>query len=124
MQASADLRQIERTVDDYFRGMYEGDVARLRSAFDEGASLFGYFRGKRITLPVDAWLKAVAAGPSPASQGELFDMKLLSADVAGHVACVKVADLYQGLRYTDYLTMIERDGRWVIVSKAFHHEPT
>lgn len=114
---------ITRTVDDYFLGMYEGDVERLRDAFDATARLHGYFKGRMTNLALEDWLKSIAAAPSPKSKGEAFDMRIVSVDVAGDVAVAKVADLYRGLRFTDYLTLLRREDRWVIVSKAFHHDP-
>jgi protease I len=38
------------------------------------------------------------------------------------VAAVKVADLYRGLRFTDYLSLARVDGQWIIVNKTFHHD--
>ncbi len=36
---------------------------------------------------------------------------------------VKVEDDYLGMRFTDYLTMIEHEGRWSIVSKTYYVHP-
>jgi hypothetical protein len=49
-------------------------------------------------------------------------MKIVAADVTGAVATVKVADLYRGLRFTDYLALAKVDGAWMIVNKTFHHD--
>jgi hypothetical protein len=49
--------------------------------------------------------------------------RIIATDVSGPVATAKVADLYQGLRFTDYLSLLKTaDGEWVIVNKAFHCE--
>jgi hypothetical protein len=50
-------------------------------------------------------------------------MNIVSIDVTGNEAVAKVADLYLGLRFTDYLSMLNIDGNWMIVNKTFHHEP-
>jgi Putative lumazine-binding len=36
---------------------------------------------------------------------------------------VKVIDEYLGLTFTDYLSMVKSEGRWVIVNKAFYVHP-
>lgn len=65
----------------------------------------------------------VESWPVPADSGEPYDMRIISTDVTGAVATVKVADLYQGLRFADYLTLLKMDESWVIVNKAFHIDP-
>ena len=47
----------------------------------------------------------------------------LCAKMLINVGVVKVADLYLGLRFTDYLSLVKTEGNWVIVNKVFHHEP-
>jgi hypothetical protein len=33
---------------------------------------------------------------------------------------VKVTDDFAGMRFTDYLSLLKIDGRWMIVSKLYH----
>jgi hypothetical protein len=35
---------------------------------------------------------------------------------------VKVADLYRGLRFTDYLSLTKADDEWMIVNKTYDHD--
>jgi hypothetical protein len=122
MQNTSDLQAICGTIQNYFEGMYYRDTARLRKAFHPKAVLFGHFQGAWVVLPLDKWLGMVEGGPVPAESGEPFDMRIVSTDVTGRVAAVKVADLYRGLRFTDYLSLANVDGQWVIVNKTFHHD--
>ncbi len=122
MQTTSDLRAIGATVQDYFEGMYYRDTGRLRKAFHPKASLFGHFQGSWTIIPLDRWLEMVESRPVPADSGEPFDMRIVSTDVTGQVAAVKVVDLYRGLRFTDYLSLARVDGQWVIVNKIFHHD--
>jgi hypothetical protein len=50
-------------------------------------------------------------------------MRIVSIDMTGNEAVAKVADLYLGFRFTDYLSLLNIDGNWVIVNKTFYHEP-
>jgi hypothetical protein len=72
-------------------------------------------------LPVEDWLRIVESRPGPASNGEPYDMRIIATDVSGSVATAKVADLCQGLRFIDCLSLLKAaDGEWVIDNKAFH----
>ena len=121
-QSTSDLDLITQTVQYYFDGMYNGDVESLKKAFHPEADLFGYFQKNFMHVSANDWFNMVKNRPIPSKEGEEYDMKIVSIDMAGDVAVVKVADLYMGLRFTDYLTMSRIDGTWVIVNKAFHHD--
>ena len=112
----SDLALITQTVQFYFDGMYHGDVERLRKAFDPKAYLFGYLGGEYVHVSAKDWFGVVESRPVPAESGEPYDMRIVSIDITGAVATVKVADLYQGLRFTDYLTLLKTDDIWLIVN--------
>jgi hypothetical protein len=65
----------------------------------------------------------VTARPSPAKNGEEYNMKLVSMDLTENVAMVKVKDFYLGLWFTDYLSLVKIEDQWLIVNKIFHHQP-
>jgi hypothetical protein len=98
------------------------DEARLRSVFHPGASLFGHLRGTFTHSTLDQWIGRISAQPVPAKSGEAFEGNIVSVDVTGDAACVKVSELYRGLRFTDYLSLVRVEGRWLIVAKAYHHD--
>ncbi|MBW2623923.1 MAG: nuclear transport factor 2 family protein [Deltaproteobacteria bacterium] len=120
---ATDLQRIRETVQLYFDGMYHSDVEKLKNAFHASAALMGYHDGNLAHIPLENWLEMVAARPAPAKNNEEYDMKLVSMDVTENVAVVKVRDLYMGLWFTDYLSLLKIEGDWVIVNKIFHHEP-
>ena len=102
--------------------MHRRDMVRLRKAFHPDAFLFGHFHGVFKHLALDLWLTKIAAQPLPAEIGEVFDMHIVSMDVTGEMAAVKVVDFYHGLQFTDVLTMVKIDNRWLIVNRVFHHD--
>lgn len=110
---------IEATVQDYFLGMYEGDVERLKRIFHPQCWLFGENPRGSHAFPVEGFIDQIAGEPIPKAEGEPFDMRLLSLDRSGPVAVAKVAVRYQGRRYTDYLTFQRAYARWRIVGKLF-----
>ncbi|MBW1710798.1 MAG: nuclear transport factor 2 family protein [Deltaproteobacteria bacterium] len=120
---ASDLELITKTIQLYFDGMYHSDVEKLRKAFHPNANLYGYLEGELALIPLDNWLAHVRGVPAPFENGEEYDMRIVSTDVTGAVATVKVADLYIGRRFTDYLSMVKIDDGWVIVNKTFHYDP-
>ena len=110
---------IEALVQDYFLGMYEGDVERLRRIFHPQCWLFGENRGGSHEFPLVGFLDQIGSEPVPKAEGEPFDMRLVSVDRTGSVAMAKVEVRYQGRRYTDYLTLQKAAAGWRIVAKAF-----
>jgi hypothetical protein len=110
---------IEALVQDYFLGMYEGDVERLRRIFHPQCWLFGENRSGRHEFPLSGFLDQIASEPVPKAEGEPFDMRLVSIDRTGSVAVARVEVRYQDRRYTDYLTLQKAAVEWSIVGKLF-----
>jgi hypothetical protein len=122
MNCHSELLSISETVQDYFEGMHFRDIDRLRKAFHPTACLYGYRNGEFTYLQLEQWLGRLESRPTPADVGECFDMKIVATDVTGQVASVKVRDLYRGLWFTDYLSLLKIENRWAIVNKTFHHD--
>jgi hypothetical protein len=120
MQASDTLDAICKTVQRYFEGMHFGDAARLRRALHPNAHLFGYYHGDFSRVSLEEWMTEVEGMDKPSETGEVFDMRVVATDVSGPTAQVKVAELYAGLRYTVYLSLMLIDGEWKIVNKLYH----
>jgi hypothetical protein len=119
----ADTELIQQTVQYYFDGLYHSDVEKLEKAFHPNAQVIGHFQGTLMFNSLDQFLGFVKGTPALSQSGEAYDMKIESIDVTGDEAVAKVADLYMGFRFTDYLSLLKVDGNWVIVNKTFYHEP-
>jgi hypothetical protein len=122
VEAENALNGICGTIQNFFLGMHHGDVNRLREALHPEALLWGYYMGEFYRQSVDDWMQELAGMDKPAQSGEPFDMRIVSIDVTGRAATVKTATLYQGLRFTDYLTLTRFDDGWKIVNKGYHHD--
>lgn len=118
---SSDERDaIEQTVRTYLDGLYEGDADKLASVFHETSALTYEQDGKLIALPRDQWLKAVRERPAPKAKGLPRDDVILSVDQAGPTtALVKVKCQIPPRFFTDYLSLLKIDGRWVVAQKVF-----
>lgn len=118
-RADPEAAAIEALVQDYFLGMYEGDVERLRRIFHPQCWLFGENPRGSHAFPVAGFIDQIASEPVPEAEGEPFDMHLVSSDRTGSVAVAKVSVRYQGRRFTDYLTLQKAADGWRIVGKLF-----
>jgi len=123
MTTASERNAIEAVIDDYFQGMYTSDAVRLARAFHEDARITGYDEGKLVNNPIAGFIKFVGGVSAPKADGEAFDMEIVNIDVSGEAAVAKVRDLYKGLRFVDYLTLLKFDEGWKIVNKTFHHAP-
>jgi hypothetical protein len=122
MQATDTLDAVCKTVQLYFDGMHFGDTGRLRRAFHPAAHLFGYYHGDFSRISLEEWMTEVEGMDKPSETGEVFDMRVVATDVTGPTAQVKVAELYAGLRYTGYLSLMLIDADWKIVNKLYHSD--
>jgi hypothetical protein len=120
---STDLEMIAQTMGMYCDGVHHGDIEKLRKAFHPSASIVGYYQGDLLYDSLGEFLDLVKGIPVPASSGEEYDKRIVSIDVTGTVATAKMAELYLGLRFTNYMSLVKVDGTWVIVSKTFHYDP-
>ena len=124
MQASVgevfdDLRAV---VQDYLDGMIYVDEAKLQRAMHPKCQVIGHFNGRLEYDPRDEFIAAVKRDGGPAV-GTPYFAEIVSIDKAGDTAVVKSNNDYLGVRFTDYLTLLKTDGRWVIVNKVFYAHP-
>ena len=111
---------IEQTIQTYFDGLYDGDADKLASIFHEAAALTFEQDGQVTVLPLAQWLKAVRERPAPKARGLARDDAILLIDQSGPTtAFVKVRCQIPPRYFTDYLSLLKTDGRWLVVQKVF-----
>ena len=118
---SGAIKAIETTIQAYLDGLYEGDTAKLASAFHEDCHLYSVSeKGLLNDLPRAQWLEMVKGRPAPKSQNLPRTDRILSVDIAGsESALVKLECSIHPRYFTDYLTLLRFGPRWRIVSKTF-----
>lgn len=113
--------EVLAVVDEYFTGIYRGDVDRLAATFHPRAILGGEVKGEPYYKPVTEYLEGVRTRKSPSALGEPFAMEVRSIEVHGEVALAKARLRMLGNDYVDFLSFVRVDGRWLIVAKVFTH---
>ncbi len=118
---SATITEAERIaekIDGYVRGCQTGEEARLKDAFHTDARMFGAVGSDRYDMPV---LGGMSTAMAEQPTGD-HDARILSIDVEGDAACVKLAESrFWGQDFIDYFLLSKIDGDWQIVAKCFTH---
>ena len=109
---------IRNVVTDYLEGMIWGQPERLERAMHPRCMQAGHYKGAYEYLGRDEFIESLKLEPQLAP-GTPYRARILSVDRTGDVAVVKVEDDCFGTSFTDYLTLIQHDGQWQIVMKAF-----
>ena len=110
-----DYEAIIGVLNDYFDGLYEGDVSKLRSIFHDDAVL----KGSDYRKTLDEWLNAVADRPVPRDEGMAFNFNIQSLEIVGDQAMAKVDAPLPAAHFVDFLGLLKEDGQWRIVNKMF-----
>jgi Putative lumazine-binding len=118
-----DRAEIEKLVQTYFDGLYEGDTDKLAAAFLPTSALTSVRDGKVSVLARDAWFEMVRKRPSPKASKLARGDEIVSIDIAGPtMAFVKVRCQIPPSYFTDQLSLLKVDGRWQVAQKVFQTE--
>ncbi len=118
-----DSREIEACIDRYYDSLHASNPDEVRKVFHENARITGYLPDGLHQMTVEDFAGFVAAQqPSPEASGAEKKLEILSCEIAGQTAGVRVRESYLGMVFLDTFGMIETEGRWTIYSKLFHVE--
>lgn len=118
-----DKAQIENVVQLYVDSMDESNPDKVKQAFHINAKVVGYLHGDFMEMSVDDFSDFVASQqPSPKEKGENVVFEILSCEIEGATASVKVRDKYLGITFLDTLSFIKIDSEWKLYNKLFHVE--
>jgi hypothetical protein len=111
---------VRQTIETYLHGLKFNDVSDLKKAFLPEARLFFVKKdGSLGSLTQEDWYKGFAASAGKEEEGEL---KIVSIDVTGNAASVKVREEYSKSIYTDFVSLLKLGGEWRIVNKIYFAE--
>lgn len=108
---------VRQAVEAYLHGLKFNDVASLKKAFYPEAKLFFVKKdGTLGQLTQEQWYKGFEASAGKEEKG---DLKIVSVDITGNAASVKVREEYPNSIYTDYVSLLKLGGEWKIVNKVY-----
>lgn len=111
----SDYEDIIRLLNDYFDGLFEGDVEKLRGIFHDDA----WLKGNNYRKTRDEWLEAVANRPVPRDERMQYNFNIQSLEIIGDQAMAKVDAPLLAAHFIDFLGLLKEDGQWKIVNKMF-----
>src|SRR5215475_15141603 len=112
---------VRQAVEAYLHGLKFNDVTSLKKAFYPDAKLFFVKKdGTLGQLTQEQWYKGFAASAGKEEKG---DLKITDVDITGNAASVKVVEVYETSKYTDYLSLLKFPDGWKIVNKIYVAEP-
>ncbi len=118
----ARFNEVTQALSDYFDGIHEGDLDKLRTVFLPGAHLYSSTEGVVVDKPLAEYLELVGGRASPASLGAKRYDRIVSIDFSGPTTAMVKVELAVAPRfYTDFLTMLKTDGRWRVISKTYEY---
>jgi hypothetical protein len=116
-----DSVEISKVLETYFKGIYDGDAALLRTAFNPGTLLFGDVKGQPYAKTLDQYLDGVQNRKSPKDSGQPFKGEIKSIDIINSIAIAKVRVKMYEFNYYEFLSFHKINGRWLIVNKMITH---
>jgi len=115
--------QIQKVIELYIDSMENSDPDKVKIAFHANAKVVGYLHGDFMELSTEEFAGFVAAQkPSPKEKSENIIFDILSCDIEGTIASVKIRDQYLGITFLDILSLIKQEGEWKIYNKLFYVE--
>lgn len=111
---------ISEVVNEYFNGMYTTNELLLRKVFHSQIVMWGIRDGQVENVTLDGFIEKLKNLPIPSNIGEAFDMCIRSIDIDGPLAIARVEDLHLGKWFTDYLSLMNIDGKWIISGKTYY----
>ena len=118
-----DQEQIETVVKLYIESMDESNPDKVKKAFHENAKVVGFLHGDLLQLSVNDFAGFVASQqPSPKEKGEDVEFEMLTCEIEGTTALVKIRDKYLGITFLDTVSFLKADGEWKIYNKLFNVE--
>ena len=118
-----DIGKIKVGVQLYFDGMHESSSEKIKKIFHPDARVAGYLNGELMLMSRDDFADFVGSQqPSPKENSDEIILEIVSCEIVGKTASVKVRDKYLGAMFLDTLSFINIDGDWKIYNKLFHVE--
>lgn len=114
----SDTEAIEKVLEDnYFKGIFEGNIDILGSAFHPETLLFGDIKGVPYAKTLEQYLEGVKNRQSPKDSGKPFKGEILSLHIVNSIAVAEAKVIMYDFIYHDILSFHKINGEWLIVNK-------
>ena len=119
----SDQGDIKNCIEAYYQALRTSSSDKIQSVFHPSARITGYLPDGLHEMSLDEFSGFVEAQqPSPEQSGEQSMMEILSCEVAGETAGVRLREFHLGMVFVDTLSMLKVDDERRIYNKLFHVE--
>ena len=119
----SDQVAIRDCVDQYYKSLCTSNADGVRAVFHPSARITGYLPDGLHEMTVEDFAGFVQSQqPSPAESGAEPMLEVISLEIAGQTASVRLRESYLGMVFLDTFGMLQVDGQWLIYNKLFHVE--
>lgn len=102
---------------DYFPGIYEGDIKKLGHIIYPGSLLYGDVKGVPYAKTREEYLDGVKNRQSVKDSGKPFKGTIISVNVVNTIAVAKVHVKMYDFNYDEFLSFHKINKQWMIVNK-------
>jgi len=114
-----DIRALLAVAQAYFDAAHEMDADKFASIFHHSSSVTRIGDDGNVSVtPIEMWLTAVRNMKAPKELGLERNDQILSIDVAGELALLKLKLQIPPRHFTDMLSCLRVNGAWKIVQKV------
>jgi hypothetical protein len=118
MKNEEDKASITRLLENnYFKGIYEGDLDLLKELYHPGTLLFGDVKGQPYAKTLSEYLEGVKNRQSPKDSGKIFTHEIISIKVVNSIAMAELKVRMYDFHYHEFLSFHQIDGKWFLVNK-------
>lgn len=117
----ASIAEITAVLNDYFDGLYDGDLEKFGRVFHPSSHLYATDGTNVTDMPRATYFEMIGGRASPREQGLARHDRILSIHKAGPNTAMATVNCAMPPRFfTDYLTLMRDADGWRIISKSFH----
>lgn len=114
-----DIRELRTLAQTYFDAAYEMDAEKFASIFHPVSSVSKMADdGEVAVVPIATWLAMVRNAMAPKEKGSQREDEIVSIDVEGDLALLKLKLQVPPRQFTDLLSCLKVNGSWKIVQKV------
>lgn len=114
LDAPNPLNEVEQVVRNYFKGRKEANINLLKNTFSDNAKLMYADSINIHVIPFKDYLNKVKQDGQ-----KQVNTRILDFDIQNNMAYVKTVFDYPNTSYADYLTLLNTNHNWKIISKTF-----
>lgn len=113
-----DSASIARALEEnYFKGIYEGNLNLLEQIYYSGTLLFGDVKGQPYFKTLPQYLDGIKNRQSPKDSGKPFKGEIVNIKVINTIAIAEVKVKMYDFNYHEFLSFHKLDGKWLLVNK-------